>query len=152
MAKQYWLLKSEPTSYSLDDLKRDGSTDWGGVRNYTARNFMRDTMKKGDLAFFYHSSCEIPGVYGIAEITSDGHPDPTATDENDHHYDPKSSSASPIWYSCTIKYKKSLKVPVTLTEIKKTKELANMALIRLSRLSVSPVTEDEWEVIMKKAT
>lgn len=149
MSKQFWLIKSEPTAYSIDDLKRDGTADWGGVRNYTARNFLRDSMQKGDLAFYYHSSCDVPGIYGIAEIASDAHPDPTALDSSDDHFDPKSTPDKPIWYSRTVKFKKALKTPVTLTDIKKTKGLENMALIRLSRLSVGPVTEKEWEIITK---
>lgn len=147
MSKQYWLLKSEESCYSIEDLKRDGSTDWGGIRNYAARNSLRDQMQKGDLAFYYHSSCDVPGIYGIAEITSDGHPDPTAFDSGDDHFDPKSTPDKPVWYSRTVKYKKTLKNPVTLTAIKAKKELQNMALIRLGRLSVTPVTEKEWEII-----
>jgi predicted RNA-binding protein with PUA-like domain len=149
MAKNYWLVKSEPSAYSIDDLKRDGETDWGGVRNYTARNILRDQMQKGDLAFFYHSSSDVPGIIGICEIASDAHADPSALDKKDSHHDPKSTPDNPIWFSRTVKFKKKLKEPVSLTEIKKTKGLENMTLLRLGRLSVQPVTEKEWEIIMK---
>lgn len=144
----YWLLKSEPTSYSIDDLARDKQTDWGGVRNYQARNTIRDLMTKGDLALFYHSSSDVIGIVGIAEIASDAHPDKTAFIEQDHHFDPKASPANPIWYSRTVKFKKKLKQPITLAELKSVKGLEKMVLLqRGSRLSVQPVTEQEWEII-----
>ena len=151
MAKNYWLLKSEPTSYSIDDLKRDGDTDWGGVRNYQARNTLRDSMQKGDLAFFYHSSADIIGIMGIAEIASEAHPDPSAMDDKDSHYDPKSSPANPIWFSRTIKFKKKFAEPITLAELRNIKGLEKMFLLQKgSRLSVQPVMEKEWEIVMKK--
>lgn len=144
----YWLLKSEASSYSIDDLARDKQTDWGGVRNYQARNTIRDSMSKGDLAFFYHSSSDVIGIVGICEIASDAHPDETAFDTTDHHYDPKSSPANPIWYSRTVKFKKKLKTPITLAELKDVKGLEKMVLLqRGSRLSVQPVSENEWHTI-----
>src|SRR5690242_8308181 len=106
MAKQYWLLKSEPSAYSIDDLKRDGRTEWTGIRNYQARNTLRDLMKKGDLAFYYHSSSDEIGIVGICEIASDALPDKTAWDTKDGHYDPKSSPANPIWFCREVKFKK----------------------------------------------
>ncbi|MBS1903938.1 MAG: EVE domain-containing protein [Bacteroidetes bacterium] len=146
----YWLLKSEPTAYSIDDLARDKQTDWGGVRNYQARNTIRDLMSKGDLAFFYHSSSDVIGIVGICEIASDAHADPTALDAADDHYDPKSTPDNPIWYSRTVKFKQKLKNPITLAALKTTKGLEKMVLLqRGSRLSVQPVSESEWGVVMK---
>jgi predicted RNA-binding protein with PUA-like domain len=149
--KKYWLLKSEPTSYSFDNLKKDGSTAWTGVRNYQARNFMRDDMKPGDGALFYHSSTDPMAIVGICEIVSTGFPDETALDPKDHHYDPKSTLANPIWYAVEVKYVKPLKTPFTLAEAKKTKGLEKMVLIQKgSRLSIQPVTEKEWNIIAGK--
>jgi predicted RNA-binding protein with PUA-like domain len=146
----YWLLKSEPTSYSIDDLARDKQTDWGGVRNYQARNTIRDSMSKGDLAFFYHSSSDVIGIVGICEIASDAHPDETAFIAKDHHFDPKASPANPIWFSRTVKFKKKLKAPITLAELKSVKGLEKMVLLqRGSRLSIQPVTQAEWDIISK---
>ncbi|HET9135867.1 MAG TPA: EVE domain-containing protein [Candidatus Kapabacteria bacterium] len=148
----YWLLKTEPTSYSIDDLERDGKTDWTGVRNYAARNFLRDSMSKGDLAFFYHSSADVIGIVGIAEISSDAQPDPTAWDKKDSHFDPKSSPANPIWYSRDIKFKKKFKNPILLSDLRNVKGLDKMILLQKgSRLSVQPVTEKEWDVVTKVA-
>ncbi|HYM19751.1 MAG TPA: EVE domain-containing protein [Candidatus Kapabacteria bacterium] len=152
MEKKYWLLKTEPTSYGIDDLARDKTTDWGGVRNYTARNTIRDLMTKGDLAFFYHSSTDVPAIVGVAEIASDAHPDPSAMDFKDDHFDPKSSPSNPIWFSRTIKFKQKFKSPISLTELRNVKGLEKMFLLQKgSRLSVQPVTEKEWDVVMKKA-
>lgn len=146
----YWLLKSEPSAYSIDDLARDKQTDWGGVRNYQARNTIRDLMSKGDLAFFYHSSSDMIGIVGICEIASDAHADPTALDAGDDHYDPKSTPDNPIWYSRTVKFKQKLKNPITLAALKTTKGLEKMVLLqRGSRLSVQPVSESEWGVVTK---
>src|SRR3990167_6411519 len=103
----YWLLKSEPTSYSIDDLEREKNktTCWDGVRNYQARNFMRDVMKKGDQAFLYHSNCEEPGIAGIVDIVREGYPDPTAWDPEDHHYDPQSTPSNPRWMMVDVKFR-----------------------------------------------
>ena len=148
--KRYWLLKSEPTSYSFDDLKRDGSTMWTGVRNYQARNSMRDDMQPGDGALFYHSSAEPTAIVGICEIISSALPDETALNPKDHHYDPKSTLANPIWYAVEVKYVKPLKAPITLAEAKKIKGLEKMVLLQKgSRLSIQPVTEAEWKLIVK---
>jgi predicted RNA-binding protein with PUA-like domain len=148
----YWLIKSEPSSYSIDDLKRDSTTDWGGVRNYTARNTLRDTMKKGDQVFFYHSSADEIGIVGIAEIASDAKPDKTGWDPKDHHYDPKSSPANPIWFSRDVKFKKKFKKTLLLSELRNIKGLEKMVLLQKgARLSVQPVTEKEWDIIIKVA-
>jgi predicted RNA-binding protein with PUA-like domain len=144
-------MKSEPDAFSISDLKsRPKKTEhWDGVRNYQARNFMR-AMKKGDLAFFYHSSCEVPGVYGIIEIARAAYPDHTAWDPENHHYDPKSTPERPLWFMVDVRFKRELKKPVTLTAIKMQSSLKQMRLVqRGSRLSVMPVTAKEWNTILK---
>lgn len=150
MAKRYWLMKSEPTSYSIDDLKRDKSTLWEGVRNYQARNFMMKEMSVGDEVLFYHSSTEPPAVVGIAEVSAPAEPDPTQFDTGDSHHDPKATPASPIWYCVRVKFKQKLGRPVALTELREQKELQNMMLLRKgSRLSIQPVTEKEFKLVSK---
>jgi len=147
----YWLMKSEPESFSIADLKsRPKKTEhWDGVRNYQARNFLR-AMKKGDLAFFYHSSCETPGVYGVIEIARAAYPDHTAWDPENHHYDPKSAPERPLWDMVDVRFKREFKRPVTLTAIKAQAALKFMRLVqRGSRLSVMPVSAKEWNTILK---
>ena len=131
----YWLVKSEPFKYSWDDFVKDGQTYWDGVRNYAARNFLRD-MKKGDRVLFYHSN-EGLEIVGIAQVVKEHYPDPT-TDEA-------------AWVVVDLRPEKKLKQPVTLKQIKSDQRLVNMAIIRLSRLSVTPVTEEEWQVVMELA-
>ena len=147
----YWLMKSEPEAFSITDLKsRPKKTEhWDGVRNYQARNFMR-AMKKGDLAFFYHSSCEVPGVYGIIEIARAAYPDHSAWDPENHHYDPKSTPERPLWDMVDVRFQREFKRPVTLSAIKAQAALKNMLLVqRGSRLSVMPVSAKEWNAILK---
>jgi predicted RNA-binding protein with PUA-like domain len=145
---QYWLLKTDAESYSIDDLKRDGTTEWTGVRNYQARNYMRDGMKPGDKALFYHSNTEKPGVVGICEIASAPIPDETAFDAKDSHYDPKATPANPIWCAVEVKYVKHLKKPIPIDELRKTKGLEKMVILQKgSRLSITPVTEGEWKIV-----
>ena len=149
MSKRFWLMKSEPNSYSIDDLKRDKSTLWEGVRNYQARNLMKE-MKVGDDVLFYHSSVEPPAVVGLAEVSSLAEPDPTQFDTGDSHYDPKALPADPIWQCVRVKFKEKFARPVTLPELKTRKELKDMMLLRKgSRLSVQPVTEKEFKLICK---
>lgn len=146
----YWLIKSEPSAYSIDDLKRDKRTHWDGVRNYQARNFMRDEMKKGDLVLFYHSNSDPTGVVGVCEVVKEGYPDFTAFDPEDKHYDPKSKEDNPTWIMVDVKFKKKFKKPVTLKEIKENPKLQNMKLVqRGNRLSVMPVAEEEFKEIIK---
>jgi predicted RNA-binding protein with PUA-like domain len=150
MAKQYWLLKSEPSSYSIDDLKRDDKTDWTGVRNYQSRNTMRDLMKKGDLAFFYHSSADETGIAGICEIASDAIPDNSALDPKADHFDPKSNPVNPTWICREVKFNQKFKELILLSDLRNVKGLEKMVLLQKGgRLSVQPVTEKEWEIIMK---
>ncbi len=144
-------MKSEPSEFSIDDLKNkpDKTEPWDGVRNYQARNMMRDDMKKGDLVFFYHSNCDVPGIVGIMAIHKEGYPDPTAFDPNDKHYDPKSDPDNPRWIHVDVKYKRKLKRTVSLSELKEQKSLENMKLLqRGNRLSVMPVTKKEWDYIL----
>jgi len=145
-------MKSEPDVYSIDHLRsQKRRTDhWDGIRNYQARNFMRDQMKMGDLAFFYHSNCSEPAVVGIMEIVSAAYPDHTAFDPNEKHFDAKSDPDNPRWLMVDVKFKKKLKMPITLQAIKAEKKLADMRLVqRGNRLSILPVTPSEWRHILK---
>ena len=147
--KRYWLMKSEPETYSIADLKRDGKTCWDGVRNYQARNLMRDEMRVGDGVLFYHSREKPMGVYGIAEIVREAYPDDSAFDPQDKHYDPKSDPANPTWMMVDIGYVGTLETPVTLDMLKQTPGLEKMMVIqRGSRLSVQPITKKEWDIIL----
>ncbi len=150
MAKKYWLVKSEPNAYSIDDLVKDKKTHWDGVRNYQARNFMRDEMKKGDLVLFYHSNAEPTAVVGVCEVIKEGYPDFTAFDPEAKHFDPKSKEDNPTWMMVDIKLIKKLKRPVTLKEIKEHPKLQNMRLVqRGNRLSVMPIEKKEFDLILK---
>lgn len=150
MAKNYWLFKSEEDVYSIDDLMKDKTTYWEGVRNYQARNFIRDDMKKGDLVLYYHSNCENVGVYGIAEIIKEAYPDFTAFDRKTNYFDPKSKENDPTWFMVDITFKEKFDRPVYLTEIKSNPKLKNMRLVqRGNRLSVMPVTKSEFDEIIK---
>lgn len=151
--KRYWLVKSEPSTFSFDDLLRihNKTTHWNGIRNFVARNFMRDGMRVGDRVFFYHSSTEPPGVVGICEVVREAYPDDTAFDPGSGGYDPKSTRENPVWYMVDLRAVAQLTHPVTLEAIKAREELANMALLRIGRLSVTPVTPAEWETICAMA-
>jgi len=152
MAKRYWLMKSEPGTYSIDDLKRDGRTMWDGVRNYQARNFMRDQMAKGDRVLFYHSSCDPAGVAGIAEVAGPSYPDPTQFDPKSHYHDPQSNPDDPRWFLVDVKFVKKLPGVIPLTVIKANRKLAKMKLVqRGQRLSVQPVTAAEYEEVLAMA-
>ncbi len=150
MAKNYWLFKTEPDDYSLEDIKKDKKTYWDGVRNYQARNFLRDSIKKGDEVFLYQSNTEPLAVVAVCEVVKEGYPDFTAMDKTHHHFDPKSTPDNPIWYMVDIKLTKVLKRPVTLKEIKENPLMKDFRLIqRGNRLSVMPVTEAEWMEILR---
>ena len=151
MAKNYWLMKSEPDVFGIDDLKNSPKkTDhWDGVRNYQARNMMRDEMKKGDRVFFYHSNCKEPGIVGIMEIAREGYPDFTAFDPNEKYYDAKSDPDKPRWYMVDVRYIRKLKRTITLEELKRYSELADMPLVRRgNRLSIMPVSKAQWDFIL----
>jgi predicted RNA-binding protein with PUA-like domain len=146
---KYWLMKSEPTSYSIDDLKRDRRTHWDGVRNYPARNMLRDDIAVGDLVFIYHSSCEEPGITGVAEVVRAGYPDHTAFDPKDAHFDPGSDPEAPRWYMIDLKFRRRLKHTITLPELKSDTRLDGFQLLkRGNRLSVMPVSKHHWEIVL----
>ena len=147
---KYWMVKSEPDVYSIENLKNDGETYWDGVRNYQARNYMRDEMKIGDKVLFYHSNTDPVGVVGICEVCKEGYPDFTAFDPEDKHYDPKSKEDSPTWIMVNVKFVKKFDKTVTLTDIKENKKLRELKLVqRGNRLSVMPVTKSEYNEILK---
>ena len=142
----YWLMKSEPDVYSIDDLERDGSESWDGVRNYQARNFMR-AMKKGDRVLYYHSNARPSGVVGVAEVAREHYPDPTALDPQSDYFDPKSSPANNRWSLVDIGFKKKARRVISLEELKGMAALKDMVLLNNSRLSVQPVTAAQWKLI-----
>lgn len=146
----YWLMKSEPDVFGIDDLnQRPNKTEpWDGVRNYQVRNMLRDQMQLNDLAFFYHSSCETPGIAGIIKIVKTGYVDDSAFDPTDHHYDPKSSLDNPRWYKVDVKFVQKFKHVIALSELRKNPLLENMQLLKKgNRLSIMPVTTMEWQTI-----
>lgn len=146
---QYWLMKSEPDAFSIDDLKKKGQEAWDGVRNYQARNFMRDGMRVGDKVFFYHSNCDEPGIVGIAEVATDAYPDPSQFDPKSKYFDAASSRDNPRWMLVDVKFVKKLKRTITLKQLQAEPALADMALVRKgNRLSVMPVGAEEWRHIL----
>lgn len=147
----YWLMKTEPTEFSLDDLalRPNQSEPWDGVRNYQARNMMRDEMKLGDGVLFYHSNCETPGIVGIARIVKEAYPDPTAFDPNHKHFDAGSKPDQPRWFMVDVGFERKLKRTISLTELKGKPELEGFALLRKgNRLSVMPVEPNWWDFIL----
>ena len=152
MAKRYWLVKSEPGEFSINDLKKskNQTTCWDGVRNYQARNFLRDEIKKGDGVLFYHSNAEPTEIVGICEVVKEGYPDHTQFDPKNKHFFPGSKADNPVWFMVDIKFMKGISKPVTLQDLKSNPKLKNMRLIQKgNRLSVMPVTKDEWDEILK---
>jgi predicted RNA-binding protein with PUA-like domain len=145
-----WLVKSEPTVYSIDDLRRDKRTAWNGVRNYQARNHLR-TMRKGDLVLFYHSSSDPTGVAGVAKVVKEAYPDPTQFDARSEYHDPRSSKDDPRWWLVDVGFVARFADPVPLAVIKADKRLADMVLVNNSRLSVQPVTEKEFDRVLEIA-
>jgi predicted RNA-binding protein with PUA-like domain len=146
---RYWLMKTEPDVFSIDDLARVKTEPWTGVRNYQARNFMRDDMAKGDGVLFYHSSCEVPGVAGIAEVASAAYPDPTQFERKSEYYDEKSTREEPRWMLVDVAFKRKLERTITLAELKEQARLDGFALLqRGNRLSVLPVTKAHWDCIL----
>lgn len=147
----YWLMKSEPDAFSITDLKNrpNQCEHWDGVRNYQARNMMRDDMKLGDQVFFYHSNCAEPGIVGIMDVVREGYPDHTAFDPDDKHFDSKSDPAKPTWIMVDVKYVRTLARTITLTELKQKPELSDLALVRRgNRLSIMPVDQSMWNFIL----
>jgi len=149
---KYWLMKTEPSEFSIDDLEnKPGQTEhWDGVRNYQARNFMRDDMRIGDQVFFYHSNCDDVGIVGIAEVVKEGYPDFTAWDKKDKHFDPKTDRDNPRWIMVDIRFVQKFNSTISLKALKENPALKNMRLIqRGNRLSVMPVDEKEWQAILE---
>ena len=145
----YWLMKSEPDAYSIDDLKRDGTEPWDGIRNYQARNMMRDDMKIGDGVLFYHSSCKVPAVVGIAKVASGPYPDPTQFDPKAKYYDEKSTDENPRWILVDIAFERKLSRDITLAELKEHPALADFRLNqRGNRLSIFPVEKKHWDLVL----
>lgn len=148
---RHWLMKSEPKVYSIKDLEREGRTYWDGIRNYQARNFMRDDMKEGDLVLFYHSNTRPTGVAGIALVSRDAYPDFTAWDPASDYYDARSTPDNPLWVMVDIQFRKKLPRVVTLEEIREEPALQDMVLVQNSRLSIQPVRPEEFERIVEMA-
>ena len=145
----HWLMKSEPEAFSIDDLKRNKQEPWDGVRNYQARNFMRDGMRPGDKVFFYHSNCAVPGIVGIAAVATDAYPDPSQFDPKSNYFDPGSSRDNPRWMLVDVKFVKKLKRTISLDEMKNDPALDGMPLLRKgNRLSVMPVDAAHWKYIL----
>jgi predicted RNA-binding protein with PUA-like domain len=145
----HWLMKSEPDTFSIDDLERVVTEAWNGVRNYQARNMIRDWMQTGDLALFYHSSCAVPGIAGIMEVVRSAYPDSTALDVSSPYYDPQSSTGSPRWYMVDVRFVRKLRRCISLQELKNHDVLLDLPLLRRgNRLSVIPVTAQQWKYIL----
>jgi predicted RNA-binding protein with PUA-like domain len=152
MAKRYWLMKVEPSAYTIDDLERDGSTNWEGVRNYKARNYLKNEMQVGDEALFYASNAEPSGVTGLARIVKAGYPDGSAFDKKSHYYDEDSDRTKPTWYQVDIGFARNFHGTVALDTLKATKGLEAMGVIKKgNRLSVQPVTKSEFDIVVKLA-
>jgi len=152
VARRYWLFKSEPSAYSYDDLVNDGVAEWDGVRNFQARNLLRDDIKEGDELLFYHSTAKPMAVIGTARVARGGYPDHTAWDPNSEHPDAKSTPDNPIWYMVDIQSQEKFEEPLTLEMLREVPELQDMMLLRRgSRLSVQPVTQEEWDAVLRLA-
>ncbi len=149
--RRYWLVKSEPDVFSFDDLLAapQKTTCWDSVRNTGARNFLRDGMKKGDLVFYYHSNATPSAIVGVCKVVHEGYPDPTAFDASHDYFDPNSDPETPTWFMVDVQAVKKLTTPVALPDIKTEPALSEMALVRVGRLSVVPVTEDEWQTVLR---
>ncbi|MGH8413912.1 MAG: EVE domain-containing protein [Gammaproteobacteria bacterium] len=150
----YWLMKSDASSFGIDDLVKAPrkTTAWDGVRNFQVRNMLRDQMHKGDLAFFYHSSCAEPGIVGSMKVSREGYPDTTAFEPESHHFDPRSRSDNPLWYCVDVTLVKRFKQTFTLTELRRHAALKDMLILRRgNRLSITPVTAKQWQTILKHA-
>jgi predicted RNA-binding protein with PUA-like domain len=144
----YWLFKSEPTTYGIDHLAKDKVTAWTGVRNYQARNFMRDAMKKGDRGFFYHSSCEVPGIAGIVEVVKAAYPDETQFQKKSRYYDAAATKDAPRWFNVDLGFVRKTRV-ISIAELRAGKALGKMQILqRGNRLSITPVTPAEWDCIL----
>ncbi len=147
---RYWLMKSEPSEFSIDDLARDGHVPWFGVRNYQARNFMRDQMKVGDGVLFYHSTCAEPGIAGLAEVSKLAYPDESQFEADDKYFDPKATRENPRWFNVEVRFRKKTRL-LSIGELRACPELASMGILaKGNRLSITPVDPDEWKFILAK--
>ncbi len=145
----HWLFKSEPDAFSIDDLKLKQKSQWDGVRNYQARNFMRDQMKLGDLIFFYHSSCEVPAIVGLCRVSRESHPDPTQFQTNGTYFDPLASLEKPRWFLVEVEFVEKFKRPLPLSLMREMPELQKLPLLQKgSRLSINPIEENEFQFIL----
>jgi predicted RNA-binding protein with PUA-like domain len=154
MPKRYWLFKSEPETFSIDDLRRSPrhTASWDGVRNYQARNFLRDSVQLGDALFFYHSSTKETGIAGTAIVVKGGTPDRSAMDSRSPYYDPRSTAEVPIWYAVGVRFGRKFRRIISLSELKRTPGLENMLVCRKgNRLSITPVTAEEWNIVLSIA-
>ena len=149
-AMAYWLFKTEPDTYSIDDLRQEQRCGWEGIRNYQARNRLRDEVKKGDQVFIYPSSCKVPAIVGLAEVVRDAYPDPTQFDPGAPYYDPKSDPDAPRWLRVDVAYRRHFPHPVTLRDIKADPTLAGMELVNRSRLSIQHVDDDIASRLLKR--
>lgn len=150
--RRYWLMKSEPAAFSFDDLKSrpEGVEPWDGVRNFKARNFLRDEIREGDGVLFYHSSIPVPAIVGIARVVRPGYPDSTALDPQNAHFDPRSTEQKPIWYRVDVQYVTPLPRPLTRDDLRLDPVLSGMGVLRRgNRLSVQPVTAEEWRAVLE---
>ena len=149
--KRYWMMKSEPDAFSIDDLERVGTEPWNGVRNYQARNFMRDGMRLGDGVMIYHSNCKVPGIAGLATVASAAYPDPTQVDPTSHYHDPKATPDTPRWFLVDVAFERKLKRLIPLEEIKQHADALGEGFAltaKGSRLSVFPVTAAQWKLLL----
>lgn len=151
MSRQYWLMKSEPDAFSIDDMEKAGVEPWDGIRNYAARNFMRDQMKIGDGVFFYHSNAKPMAIVGTMEVASEPYPDPTQFDPKEKYYAPKSDPENPMWILVDVAFTQKFENPVTREALKAEPELKEMTMFKIGRLSITPVTEAEWIKIHEMA-
>ena len=150
---RYWLMKSEPDDFSIDDLARKKREPWSGVRNYQARNYMRDEMRVGDGVLFYHSSCDVPGVYGLGKVASEPYPDPTQFDRKSDYHDPESPKEQPRWQLVDVAYDRTFAAPVTLDVLKADAKLEGLVALRKgNRLSITPVDKPHWDRIVALGT
>ena len=147
----HWLMKSEPDTFGIDHLKKRGREPWSGVRNYMARNFMRDRMKPGETAFLYHSSCDEPGLYGVMEIAGPAYPDPTQFERKSPYFDPKATLDAPRWFLVDVKYQRHLQQPILLSALRQREaEFRGLMLLQKgSRLSIQPVSDTHWDQLLK---
>jgi len=149
--KRYWLMKSEPDVFGIDHMEKAGVEPWDGIRNYAARNYMRDEMQIGDKVFFYHSNAKPMAIVGTMEVASEPYPDPTQFDPKAKYFDAKSKESDPKWHLVDVKFIQKFKTPVTREAMKEESALDDMELFRLSRLSITPVREAEWKKIIEMA-